>query len=373
MFIWINLSRIRNIIILLILLSIFALSINILKSKTIVTSTYISNPNEKELEEVAQIIFDNRNKASLGKIKSLDNLYNKESVKGSWAYEQEVKKAEYLQLWAEKQSINLEGINSKVFLRRVNQIENGYQLNLAVTTEYIYTYKGEKKDKNSFRIGTYHSLDIINEGRDWRISGEWYEDPFINSLDEFRIDIDNIKKIILSKDKKDLSDINNNRKKAVEYADKYCGVARPPDYSFHYNDNYKNYNSLGGNCTNFVSQVIHNGGMETSLSWNYNKGEASKAWVNASEFNNYMLYSGRGTLIANGTYEEVLESTYKLLPGDYIAFEKNGRVGHNAIVIGVDSKGYPLINTHNPDYYRVPWDLGWNNKGIRFWLVSVNY
>lgn len=86
-----------------------------------------------------------------------------------------------------------------------------------------------------------------------------------------------------------------------------------------------------------------------------------------------MLYSGRGSLITRGTYNQVFKNSFKLLPGDFIAYEKKGKVTHISVVTGIDSKGYALVNCHNTDRYRVPWDLGWSDKGIVFWLVRVNY
>ncbi|WP_443662559.1 amidase domain-containing protein, partial [Clostridium sp.] len=31
----------------------------------------------------------------------------------------------------------------------------------------------------------------------------------------------------------------------------------------------------------------------------------------------------------------------------------------------------PLVNTHTIDRYRVPWDLGWGDKNINFYLIHV--
>ena len=86
-----------------------------------------------------------------------------------------------------------------------------------------------------------------------------------------------------------------------------------------------------------------------------------------------MIYSGRATTIASGKYKDVLNASYKLLPGDYIAYERKGKVCHISVVTGADSKGYTLVNSHNTDRYRVPWDLGWSNSNIRFRLVRVHY
>ncbi len=35
-----------------------------------------------------------------------------------------------------------------------------------------------------------------------------------------------------------------------------------------------------------------------------------------------MIYSGRASVIAHGDYEKVYKASYKLLPGDFVAYEK---------------------------------------------------
>ena len=62
--------------------------------------------------------------------------------------------------------------------------------------------------------------------------------------------------------------------------------------------------------------------------WNYENGAATKAWVNAQGFKNYLVYSGRGYYLAKGSYEEVYKEAYKLRPGDIVGYEKNGRITH---------------------------------------------
>jgi len=119
--------------------------------------------------------------------------------------------------------------------------------------------------------------------------------------------------------------------------------------------------------------LFEGGGFRKNRIWNYEKGQGSKAWLNANAFNQYMLNSGRASRIAYGSYDQILKSSFKLLPGDYVAYEKKGKVTHISVVSGQDSKGYALVNSHNSDRYRVPWDLGWNNKGIKFHLVRVHY
>ena len=119
--------------------------------------------------------------------------------------------------------------------------------------------------------------------------------------------------------------------------------------------------------------MFESGRFKKNQIWNYENGSGTKAWVNAQGFKNYILYSGRGSLIAKGTYQDVYKQAYNLRPGDFVGYEKGGRITHVSTVTGVDSKGYPLVTCHNTDRYLVPWDLGWSNKSIKFHLIHVNY
>ncbi|MBM7622820.1 amidase domain-containing protein [Sporohalobacter salinus] len=303
----------------------------------------------------------------------LERLYSKET-KARWAYEHELKRMKYLHKWSDKQGIEFKEIESQIIINRIKKKENGFSVNLSVSTEYQYVYEDTPETYNSFRTGSYHVLNLAFREERLVIAKEWYRDPFADSLNLETIENQKVKELILSGKAKDLSDLAEKRVKALEYVDQYCGAASPPKYGFKYNAKYKNYNYQGGDCTNFISQVLYEaGGFTKNRIWNYKQGSGSKAWVNAHAFNKYMLNSGRASLIARGTYDEVLEASYKLLPGDYIAYEKKGKVAHVSIVTGIDSKGYILVSSHNADRYRVPWDLGWSNKGIKFWIVRVHY
>jgi len=64
------------------------------------------------------------------------------------------------------------------------------------------------------------------------------------------------------------------------------------------------------------------------------------------------LNNKKASIIAQGPYDKVLEASYRLLAGDYIAYEEKGEIAHISIVTGADSKGYALVNSHNSDRYR---------------------
>ena len=331
-------------------------------------------------------IIDTRNKALLNNSPdTLGLLYNKEVRNGLWAYEHELKKMRYLHSWEEKQGIYYKDISSTVILRNLKKKNAGYSANLLVNTRYEYSYEDCPEMIEFFQLGTYHSLDLMptsqSEEEDLTleelnllITREWYTDPFADSLQLDKMKNEEIKETINSGVKKEAVEINERRKKALAYADKYCGAASLAEYNFQYNPDYRNYNHLGGDCANFASQILYEGAnFSKNGNWNYSRGSGSNSWVNASAFNNYMIYSGRATTIASGKYKDVLNASYKLLPGDYIAYERKGKVCHVSVVTGADSKGYTLVNSHNTDRYRVPWDLGWSNSNIRFRLVRVHY
>ncbi|MEJ6949778.1 amidase domain-containing protein [Natronospora cellulosivora (SeqCode)] len=327
------------------------------------------------LYSMVQEIFDIRNDTILKEdLPQLESLYNTNVRNGIWAYEHELKKAKYLHEWSEKQSIEFKSIVSNIIVRYANEKNDGYSINLMVNTEYQYNYLDEPEVLNSFRIGTYHTLDLMPYDEEWLITKEWYTDPFADSLNTDDLENPKISEIINSQEAKDLKNLKQKRLDAIEYLDKYCGAATLPEYGYKYNTDYRDYNHLGGDCANFASQMLYEaGGFTKGGTWNYANGAGSRAWLNADAFNNFMVYSGRGTRIARGSYAEVLKASYNLLPGDYIAYEKKGKVVHISLVSGIDSKGYILVNSHNTDRYRVPWDLGWSNKGIKFHLVRVHF
>src|SRR5690554_1791282 len=309
-----------------------------------------------------------------GDLSLLESVYDRKTRYGQWAYEHQVRKAEHLKTWAQKQGIRFIDLQSIIRLRNSKPQKSGFSLVFLASTAYKYVYLDDPLTVNTFRLGAYHSMDIGYTDGKWLISREWYPDPFASSPSRPKqAEAANWRNYILSRQARDFSNLNPRRAAAVAYADRYAGAAAPPGTGFAYNPDYKNYNYLGGDCTNYASQVLHEGGdFPKTPAWNYQT-EGSKAWVNAGAFKDYMLYSGRSSLIAHGTYDKVLPASYELLPGDFIAYAQKGKVEHISIVTGADSRGYTLVNSHNADRYRVPWDLGWNTGKTEFWLVRVHY
>lgn len=352
------------------LLSIFILNVSFYNASPVLTGAYIDESHNQIIEEILSI----RNNAFLdGNLEVIEALYDKKTKLGIWAYEHQIKKMKYLHNWAGKQGITFSNIKSKFKIRSLKEGINTVSYNFISSTEYSYIYENEPQTENLFRIGTYHSLKLQKYDNSWLISKEWYTDPFADSLDLENLKAEEFENYILSSNSRDFSKLNQRRLSAVEYADHYCGAAADEEFGFSYNKNYRDYNPLGGDCANFASQILFEGGkFKKNGTWNYIK-DGSKSWVNAQSFKDYMINSKRASLIAKGTYNQVFKASFKLLPGDFVAYEKKGKVTHISVVTGADSKGYSLVNCHNTDRFRVPWDLGWNNKNIKFWLVRVHY
>ncbi len=371
--------RFRRTFLVTILLSAIVCMLLILPNNGYEQKIFESIPVSSELNEVYSPVIENfirtRNKAMLdNNNEAIKHMYDTGKRYGIWAFEHEEKKIKYLHNWADKQGVKFIDINSVFKLRWVKEQGGKSTVNFCEITEYVYEYENKQGSPNHLRIATYHVLDIIEHLENYIITKEWYTDPFADSLNPQILKAEDNKSFILAQEERDFTEINERRESAIEYADHYCAAGSLEEYFFLYNKNYKNYNTLGGDCTNFASQVLYEGGKfrKTSV-WNYYKNDGSRAWVNAQSFKDYLLNSGRGSTIVHGTYDKVLKLSYRLLPGDIVAYEKKGKVAHIAVVTGADSRGYSLVNCHNTDRYRVPWDLGWSDKGIKFWLIRVHY
>lgn len=349
------------------------------KEEALIKEAYNNDEHPKEISEqytvLLENLFDYRNKAILEKNEDiLKGLYDTDIKFGLWAYEQEAKKMKYLENWSSKQGVNFNNIKTKVKIKKMKEREkNLYGIICDVSTEYKYSYENEPDKTNMFRIGTYHYLHVKIKDGNYIIVKEWYTDPFADSLNLENIKSEDIKNYIINHEEIH-PELTKEQKKAIEYAHRYCGAAADEEFGLKFNTKYRDFNGDGGDCANFASQIMYESGkFKKNGIWNYDNGSATKAWVNAQGFKNYIINSGRGSYISKGSYEEVYRQSYNLRPGDFVGYEKKGRITHVSTVTGFDSKGYPLVTCHNTDRLLVPWDLGWSDKAIKFHLIKVNY
>lgn len=343
------------------------------------TEVSIYNDTNDELKQqfqpLIENIFLNRNSAILTRdCEGLKVFYDLDKKVGKWAYENEVTKTKYFANWCEKQCVSFTKINSIIKVSKVKEIEKDlYNVICYACTKFCYSYEDEPNVENYFKLGTCHYINLKKDGDKYIIIKEWYTDPLADSLNIDNIQCDEIKTTILSHKKPDFT-ISERTQKAIDYAHEYCGISDNEEHLFKYNKKYKNFNPDGGDCANFASQIMFEGGeFKKNDVWNYYGKSATKAWINAQGFKNYLINSGRGSYIAKGYYCETYKDCFNLRPGDIVAYEKRGRITHVSTVTGLDSKGYPLVTCHNTDRMLVPYDLGWSNSNIKFHFIKVHY
>lgn len=359
-----------------------------------IIETMVYMDEKDEMTAVLENILNNRSKVFIsGDFKVLDNYFDTSQKLGKWAWEHEVQRIKYLRDWSKDRGIAFTNIESTVKLKKLTKVSDDH---MKVTFDEIYKFDYIYKDDvnpiaNSFGVRLTHVGEIkkVNEG--WKFYKDWYLDCFNDAIQGYNAIIP--EEYVSADYAYDVVPATNlkstyNREKAVEYADKYSAIPWANDGDSSYNKKYRNYNGIGGDCTNYVSQCLGDkeaGNLRFDGVWycRYGRGSntaGSAAWLNAQKFKNYLIYSGKGKQIAKGNYKKLTTAaasnnnivpTSQLMLGDIISFEEKGKVVHNAIVTGFDSHGYPLVNTHTVDRYHVPWDLGWGDKDIQFFLIHI--
>jgi hypothetical protein len=156
-----------------------------------------------------------------------------------------------------------------------------------------------------------------------------------------------------------------NRAAAVQYANQYWN-SRNPNFLFFKEDD----------CTNFISQCIHAGGIPMQFSNDRNKGwwyqraggtkdRWSYSWTVANSL--YWYLRGRRR---QGLRAELVDSPYKLLLGDVICYSWTGeRWNHNTMVTAYDANGAPLVNTHSYNSFHRYWEY----KDSPAWTPQTQY
>lgn len=147
-----------------------------------------------------------------------------------------------------------------------------------------------------------------------------------------------------------------NRQKCVEYANKWA-LSRNPKYY--------DYEKIGGDCTNFISQCIYAGsGVMNYNSWYYkNANEKSPSWTGVEFLYNFLI--NNKSIGPRGI--EVAQNQIQL--GDVIQLSSNGvSFTHSLMVVRINNVNYLsdiFINTHSYDALWRPVST-YDFKKIRF-------
>lgn len=149
-----------------------------------------------------------------------------------------------------------------------------------------------------------------------------------------------------------------NRTEAVEYALRH---GKRPNPRYHY---FPIYGQIGGDCTNFVSQCLHAGGIPKVRNshapwWYEDQYHWSIAWVHAHSL--YWCLKIRERKQLNGPRGIEVENLEQLELGDLIFYENiKGGIDHVAIITAFYD-GLPIITQHSPELINIPYIK--TNKG----------
>ena len=339
-------------------------------------------------------VFKSRNSSILtGNVEDLYKYFTKSTSDGRYTLHHELKRIAYIRDWANERNITFTNISSSPKICYVNGGPENFNARVDEEYKFEYVYNDDPKITNEFGISLFHTLTFKKGESSYIITKDYYLDAFEDGFKRYDFNLDE-KELPLTKESiyeincKRTSDFPSenkkfNRESCRDYADEYCGVTWASGNKAKYNKKYTNFTGSGGNCTNYVSQCLANkdgGNIPTDCTWYFleSKQEGSAAWLNAAGFKDYILYSGKGKIIKKADFAKALVPLENgitvfdnLYVGDIISYASDNKVVHNAIITGFDSKGYPLINSHTVDRYRVPFDLGWGDNNISFYFIHI--
>lgn len=150
------------------------------------------------------------------------------------------------------------------------------------------------------------------------------------------------------------------RDRAVEYAHKWAYKRNPM---------FTDFETMGGDCTNFASQVIYAGSgvmnYTPTFGWYYsNINNRAPAWTGVNYLYNFLVNNAGA-----GPYAEIVDMK-DALPGDIaqLSFERGGLFNHSPVIVEVKrpvTYGNILIAAHtdDQDYYPL---TGYEWVDIRF-------
>ncbi|HYG57018.1 MAG TPA: amidase domain-containing protein [Symbiobacteriaceae bacterium] len=302
----------------------------------------------------------------------LDNFYDLSAQSGRFALAHEVGRIGYMQAWAPARQLKISDAGTTVTNLRVTLSGDTARVSLIARTRLTYLYDGSTA-QNQMGIGSWHWLELQQKDGGWKVAREFYLDALGDEWTEPYVPPDGSRPSISGNPAPEPEPAARgkfDRQGAVTYAETYCGAAWGCGNNSDYNERFRSYRNLGGDCANFASQVLTQGGkLKPDWVWKHNK-EGSTCWVNAQAFVRYLSNSGRARLLAKGSYAQVAPALGKLKPGDIIGYQEKGSITHVSVVTGADSSGTPVVAAHTADRFRNPWDLGWGKEST-FWLLHL--
>ena len=237
-------------------------------------------------------------------------------------------------------------------------------------------------DRVTTLLSTSHTMSLVLQGGVWKIASDLYVDPFNQSLSPDHITPSN-GAVVSGTPSAGTAGPNGicyycyetyNRTQAVSYADTWARS---------YNPAYQNFNNSGGDCTNFVSQALHDstgGGLVQEAGYWYFTPSYSYDWVNSGGLKGFTTANPNGSnynfgwLGTSGSWSATnAYAKSSMLRGDLIFYDwtNDGTIDHAVIVAAYQSDGTPLIDQHSIGLYHSPYDLN-HLSSWHLYMVNMN-
>jgi len=267
---------------------------------------------------------------------------------------------------------------------------------------YFILYENENNPETG-KPNTSEGIDLVElviekQGQDFIISKEQSTDYYIESPELFEIipeDEEDVEKEELSISTKS-SGYSYSGKNAVKFALKYYnGVSKVK--------NYHDYTYEGGDCTNFLSRCLLEGGWLQNNSWFFTKDgssgndmkkyKRSPSWTKANSFYEYITATGSMYKNSKGdkrvsyifenlqipkekdsksTWTKFYTKIQSLKLGDIVQIG-DGKIYHSMIVTTVSSKHpYTKVTYRNADNYKPRGDRPLTDIGAGTRLYGFN-
>lgn len=336
-------------------------------------------PSPTPHQVLQQLIQKEDTDTLLNREDSLKTLFT-DDVSGQAALAKAQRRMAYIKAWAAARGFDFKGVTVTVRTGPPHWI-NPHRIRIygAVSARYTYNHRVGNKTPTWFGLGVYHWYTLQDTPLGWRIADDLFIDP-LNQ--ETRLPGSATPAPVRISESARRQALSRGAQDALNYAAQYCGAAPGCGNQMRYNPKFEDYNWNGGDCSNFISQVLKAGGFAETSTWKWDRHskEGSPNWVNATRLAHFLTDSGRAQIIAHGTFAELakpvgpehLSAIHQLQLGDLISYYERHRTVHFAIVAGFDPDGYPLVISHSADRFREPWDLGWDRSTI-FYFYRVNY
>ncbi|OBZ08887.1 hypothetical protein A8L34_22295 [Bacillus sp. FJAT-27264] len=350
-----------------------------------VTVNAEDSKENQEVDAALKQIFADRAQTLIDQqTERIKGFYLSQQTLSKNAYHNESNRTVYINAWAAKRAVKLVKANSSIRIIRRNVNGDTAKVSLVQSLKLSYVYLNEVFPPQSFGIGTRHFMTLKKINGSWKIAREWYLDPLDENPDKIADSPDGLAPSVKPTATVSGKSRRYNRSRAIAYADKYAGTAWGAGNQHRYNRKYLDYTGKGGDCTNFASQAVgdpeEGGGLPMKSGWRYfYPTGGTQTWVQTDAFRNFLLRSGYGNMVAKGTYKEVVAPSRKYTHGAISQLQAGDLIGyimhrndtdHFSVITGFDEYGYPLVNSHTADRYRVPFDLGWD-KYTKYELIHI--